>query len=111
MYNFTQQQKDFLIEYGYLILDTYDYTHDAINEASDELKKVVDNNLFTKLTLTRNTLTSEQLDFITNNFPNVKFTNDKIDEWIGTQSDLESIQTYIFKNSRMYYSFFRFIYI
>jgi hypothetical protein len=95
---FTQQDKDFLIENGYLIFDMLILAPTELEDARTSLTELVSNNSFNRLVLQKDKLTTEELEYIETNFPNTKFVENSHDKWNGPQIELEGIRNYIFRN-------------
>lgn len=95
---FTQEDKDFLIENGYLIFDVAKLAPSQLEEAKEKLQEYISSKLFDKLILWKQGLSDEELDYINNNFPNTKYVDGSNDIWLGPQFELEEIHSYVFRN-------------
>lgn len=96
--NFSQQQKDFLIENGYLIVDTFEYVPIETEEALKSLQHHIDNKLFDRLTIAPHILNDTDLEKIKLSFPSVYRDENKYDVLIGQQDELELLHDHIVKN-------------
>lgn len=95
---FTQEDKDFLIENGYLIFSFEEKSPEESEIAKTTLKEFIENKKFDKLILNPHILTAEELEYIKVNYTNTLFDNNSIDTWYGPQSELEEIHSYVFRN-------------
>ena len=98
MNKFTQQQKDFLIENGYLIFDTAKLAPTELEVAIETLNQIDSNKLFNTLFLQMDVLSDEEQQYIKTNFLNTKFIENSHDKWVGPQDELGGIREYIFRN-------------
>lgn len=95
---FTQEDKDFLIENGYLVFDVAKLAPTELEEAVETLNEFVSNKLFDVLVLYMNLLSEQEREYIKTNFPNTKLMENSHDKWIGPQDELEGIREYVFRN-------------
>lgn len=95
---FTQEDKDFLVENGYLIFDVFKIAPNELEDAITTLNEFISNNSFEILMLQLNVLSNEEREYIALNFPNTKFMENSHDKLIGPQSELEGIRDYVFRN-------------
>lgn len=95
---FTQEDKNFLIENGYLIFDVTKLAPIELENAKILLNEYITNKLFDVLMLQMGVLSDEEREYIASNFPNTKFIEGSHDKWTGPQSELEDIRNYVFRN-------------
>lgn len=96
--NFSQEEKDFLIQNGYLIVDTFKYAPIETEEALKSLQYHIDNKLFDRLTITPSVINKTQLDELKVLFPSVCKDETRYDVLIGNQDELELLHQYIIEN-------------
>ena len=95
---FTQEDKDFLIENGYLIIDVEKIVPFELQEAIEVLNECNTNKLYDILILQPTYLSAEELNYIDVNFPNTKMVENSHDKWTGPQDELDGIREYVFRN-------------